>query len=795
MKFSLSCLKYFLNKNIKDSVICNQLTEIGLEVEDYVKKKYNFKNSIIGKVISIKKLNKCYIFKIYINKNVFIKLLSKKINCYKGMKLAIGIKEYKNFNINEVFLKKNIIKELKWKIYKYSDFNIFGNKNYVVEFPYNVKIGIFVKEYFKKNPEDTILINITPNRNDCLGILGIARDLSVLNNINLKNKYHIQKDIKKKSTKKFNILVQENNICSNYFLKIIKNIDLSIKTPFWIREFLRKSHIESINIVQDVVNYVSLELGQSIHIFDFDKINNNFLKIRLSKKNEKFFLKKNFYIKTVKDTIVLLNNEKIISLGGFINSKDFYINKNTKNIFLGSGVFNHSYIDRIKSNYKNYYLSYDSHFRKCEKYLSYFSLKKITKILLKLCGGKISSVNFFSKFHIKNNKKITLSYKKINKILGFKINKFVIIDILKKLKYCVFENLSKIKVFPPFFRSDILCIEDVISDIARFYGYNKIPSIPLKFFFNSNKVNTNLKKIKKINNFLLNKGYSEVINYSFSDFLSQKIFSKKHKLLKIINPISKDLSYMRASLFPGLIKVMLYNKNRQQDSCSIFESGLCFKKKMNKEFDINQFFVFSGIKSGFKQKKNWLYKDRKFNYYDLKYDVEFFLSYFFNYNEILFKKDSILGFDKNLCSKIYYKNTLIGSIGMLDNSVKKFFQFKDDVFAFEIFIKNLLFIEKKINEFFLYPYSSRDISIIISNKISSSEIVYICYQVSLKYIFNVYIFDVYQGKNIPKDKKSLSIRIFFKSNKKSLTNIEIESLLKQCLKTLKNKFQAELRSK
>ncbi|WP_343183628.1 phenylalanine--tRNA ligase subunit beta [Buchnera aphidicola] len=798
MKLSLSWLKLFLNKKIKNNVICNQLTKIGLEVENLVENKLNFKRSIVGKILSIKKKNNVYLCKIYINKTIYIKLKSKNKFLYIGMKLAIGLKKYKDFNINKILLySQSNINKLNWKIYTYSDFKLFGNKNSIVEFPKNIKIGTLVKNYFDKISNDTILINVTPNRNDCLGLLGLSRDLSVINNFKLKMLYKIKKNIVlKKNTDKLNFLIKKNNFCFSYFFKILENINISIQTPFFIRECLRKSHIKSINIVSDVINYVSLELGQSIHVFDYDKIKNNSIEIRLSKKNDKFYLKKNLSFNLFKNTLVILNNKEIISLGGFIQSKKFSITKKTKNIYLGSGVFNNFLIDRIKNKYKNYYLSYDNHFRKCDTNLCLTALNRISKILIKYCSGNITSMNYLNKKYSRDNKKIIISYKNINKILGFKISKFIILNILKKLKYIIYEKLNKLEVIPPSFRIDILCMEDVISDILRFYGYNKVPSIPLKFNKIIPEKNFILKKINKIKNFLLYKGYFEVINYSFTDLLSQKFFIKKKKLLKIINPISKDYSYMRASLIPGLIKNVLYNKNRQKNSFSIFESGLCFKKKNDSEFNIVQNLFLSGIKSGFKNKKNWFYKDTKFNYYDLKSDIENILSFFFEFHKILFKKKFILGLDRNFSAKIYYKNDVIGYLGMLNNIIKNFYNLKDNVFIFEIFIDKLFFDKnKKINEFLSYPYSSRDISIIVSNDIPAIEIISLCYKISLKKIFKVYVFDVYTGTNIPINKKSLSIRIFFKNNKKNITNNEIESLLKKCLKKLKNKFNAKLRDK
>ncbi|MCW5197632.1 phenylalanine--tRNA ligase subunit beta [Buchnera aphidicola] len=796
MKFSLSWLKKFLNRDLKNSLICNQLTEIGLEVESLQKKKNFFKNSYIGKIISISNKSDKNILKIKFNKKFIINVLTKKKNFYIGMKLAVGLKnqdliDFKNFvKIN----KKNNL--LIWKIYTYYDFKIFGNKDYIVEFPKDQEIGILVEKYFNKFPDDLLTLNITPNRNDCLGIFGIARELSVINNFKLKNKFKHCNNLKKlKYNNDFKISISNHSICSSYFIKIIKNIDLSIQTPFWIRERLRKSHINSINIIYDVVNYVSLEYGQSIHIFDLDQFNKKKIKIRLSKSDESILLKKHSLVKIFKNTLVFENNGNIFSLGGYINSKNYLINENTKNIYIGSGVFKNSLINYIKKKYNKYYVSYDNYYRQCELNLCIFSLERISKILSKFFSGiHTSNICLINNRNIKKN--IVLSYKKVNKVLGFVINKFMVLNILKKLEYIIFEKLYKLIVIPPNFRSDIIYPEDVISDLIRFYGYNKLPSLPLELNSYIPKKNFVLNKLFKIKKFLSHKGYSEVINYSFTDKNSQKLFFKNRKLIKIINPISKDLSYMRTSLFPGLLKNLNYNVNRQQENFRLFESGLCFIKNKNKTLKTNQNLLLSGIISGSKFQKNWFNKEIKFSFYDLKYDLEKFLLYFYNINNIYFKKSYINGFDANICAKIYFQNIKLGCIGLLSSSINKFFNIINNIFAFELFIEKIPILKKNpIQEFSFYPYSVRDISIIISNSISALDVIKECYKISLENIFKITIIDVYQGDKIPKNKKSLSLRIFFKNLKKNFTSNDIEILFRKCIHKIKVKFQAVLRDK
>jgi phenylalanyl-tRNA synthetase beta chain len=794
MKLSLSWIKKKLFKKIKNSLICHQLTQIGLEV-DFVKKKNNFKNAYIGKIVKIillEKINSLFYFKIKLNKNVFVKVLSENKNCYLGMKLAVGIK--KNFKLKNKLKKKKI--SLKGEIYNYSDFKIFGNKNNIVEFPKDEIIGQNVQKYFEKINNDIVNITIPHNRNDCLGVIGIARELSVINNCKLNFDFDDLENIKNQLLiKKYKISIFNRKICSNYFVKIVQDIDISIKTPFWIREKLRRSNIFSKDIVSDIVNYISLELGQSIHVFDFDKIKGHKIDIRLSSCKEKIQIDENLFLNIFPETVVISNQFDIFSLGGYIHSSNFLINRFTKNIYIGAAVFHESVIDKIKKKYNQYYHSYDHYYRKCEEKLCLLALEKISFMINKLCGGTIKYIGY-SHINLNLNKKFFLTYKKINKLLGFFINKYTIINILKRLEYCFFEKLHLLEILPPFFRLDVLCSEDIISDIIRFYGYDKFFSFPLHVSSTFSKKNYIFQNLLKIKRFLHNNKYNEVINYSFTNKKSQNLFFHNRKIVKIINPISNDFCCMRKSLFPGLLKNLQYNFNRQVKTVRFFESGLCFVKKNEKDFKINQFLALSGIISGYKYQKSWLYKEKKFSFYDLKNDVENFLYFFYDLKKILFKHSYILGFDRNICAEIYYQNIKIGCIGMFDHTVKNYFNLSEDVFSFEIFIKKIpKNISFNIQEFFLYPHSERDFSIIISKDIPVSKILSQCYKVSCKYIFYVKVFDLYFGKNIPKDKKSLSITIFFKNNKRNFVDNEVNDLLYLCINKLKKKFNAILRDK
>lgn len=790
MKLSEHSLRNWIDTKLSIEVICEQITNSGLEVEEIKLNINNFKNIFIGEVISFKihpYNDNLLVLKVNIGKKI-INIINNKNYIQKNIKVlvaCIGSEIIYNKKIISLNI-KGIISE--GKLCTFHDIGIFNKINKIIKLPFFAPIGIELKD-FNFYKDKIIKINTTFNRTDTFGAFGIAREVAILNNLefpklkNIKIPINFKKDIK--------ILINKN-INYNCFGRIIKNINLKTKTPIWIKEKLRKYHINNVNIVVDIINYIFIELGQSLYTFsflnDFDNINVCFLKSHIILKNNK-----DIYLN---DKILILKNKnKILSLLGNIDYNLFPININENNLFLGSffidpNILNNS-IYQFKINNK---IKLNDYFVDPENQLKV--IEYATYLFLKICGGYTSNItNIQSEKYFKYiNREIKLYYKNIIKIIGFNICYYFIENILKKIGYTFFRKKDFWIIIPPSWRSDLLFEEDILSDIMRIYQYDKIISTPLITYNNFVKDDILENYLKRVKYTLVDLGYYEVINYSFIDPDIQKVIYPNKKFLFLQNPISKDMSCMRISLWPGLIKNLLYHQNRQYEEVCLFESGLCFFPIKQKKKFVKQNLYFSGIIGNLNYKYHWDVSAKKFDFYDLKGHVESIFDSIGYLKSIKFKKSIISGLHISNSVEIFFNNIFIGYMGELDPFLLNYFNINYSTFLFEIFWYKIHFkrlnLINKVSEF---PYSKRDISIIIDEKILVEDIILFCKKQFISEIVKIYIIDIYTGNPIVKGKKSVTLTFIFQSMYKTFKDIEIDHMINDCVKKIYYKFHAILR--
>ncbi|CAL4319572.1 phenylalanine--tRNA ligase subunit beta [Buchnera aphidicola] len=800
MKFSKKWLFEWINPLVNGVEICNQMTQAGLESEILINKSNQFKKIVVGKIIYCDihpKSKKLKILQVKIEKEKNIQVISNAKNCKIGIKVAVAVKGSTIFKNKKVF-SKVIMNELSEGILcSFQELGMFDNyTNNIIELPFNALIGEDVQKYFPLN-DSIINISIPSNRADVLGIIGIAREVSVLNNLNF---FQLKKNflpVKIKSLGNIKILTCKES--PKYIGRIIKNVNLSVDTPFWMKEKLRSSHIFlEKNIIFNIINYVLIELNQPLHICSWNSNNIN-LKVRFSKKNEIFKIKEKKSIILEKKIVVVTNKKsEIIFIPSGLNSKDNAISFNTSNVLLSSIFLTPEYAKTL-SNHK--YISHkilETYKRGIDFKLQTYAVEYATALVVQICGGFSGSIikeNVFSNYF--KEKKVFLHLEKIKKILGYTINIIEIKKILINLGFELSEYKDNIwRVIIPTWRYDLFFEEDIISEIIRIKGCNKILSTPIKSKNIVNKKNELLFCLKDIKNMFLYKGYSEIISYSFINPLQQNYFIKNEKTINLLNPISIEMSSMRQTLFVGLLNTIAYNQNRQETSIRLFETGLCFKINENKEFEIKQELFISGAISGAITEKHWNIADRKLNYFDLKDDLEsmFFLTGY--HSSISFFPKIFPGLHCQQSAEILLNDISIGRIGTLNPILIKKFNLKDIVFLFEISIKNLFpFNFFSIKNISVYPSSNKDISFLISDKIFFNDVYKECQLISPKNIKKVSLIDIYTDKKFFKGMKSMTISLFFQNQFKTLMEDEILKLVEKCILRLKAKFNIILRNK
>ncbi|WP_168892527.1 phenylalanine--tRNA ligase subunit beta [Enterobacteriaceae endosymbiont of Plateumaris pusilla] len=806
-------------------ILSEQLTMLGLEVEKIepiCKKKID--NIFIGQIVNCEfnKDKNIYNLTIDIGSNKLYKVQSNAVNCKNKIKIifaTINSFLYKKYVNNQKF---NFLLQSEGllcskKILGFENNLYEKDKNYIIELNNDIEIGQDAFKYLELN--DNILhINIPYNRSDCYSIMGIARDLSTKkkeNNYLFKFPYKFSFTPKKQNNK-INVSINKNanKYNLNYFFCIINDINLQNKIPFLMKERLQKSGIliSDSNPLLSISNYIFLELGYPVYFYDLNKIKGNIC-IKEYENISNYFLidENNKKISLLKNTLILEDEEKILSIPSLVQNKEIIINMNTKNILLECFFLDPDIIKKLSNKYK----LFNSFLYLYERGLDPLIQKKIIiraiNLILKIFGGQSSNIkvintqNYISNYSIL--KKIKLYFIKIEQVLGFfiKINK--IIDIINKLGFkIIFKTNNYCIIQIPSWRYDIKIEADIIEEIIRIYGYNNIPENHIKINLIETNINQNLilnknnllskfNNIQKIKNILINKKYNEVINYSFINPKIQSLMFPKEKFIKLYNPISIEMSVMRTSLLCGLINNIIYNQNRQQKSLRFFENGLCFKIDKNREFGISQKLMLGGIINGKLNEEHWSLSNKNVDFYDLKGDIECIFNFLGKTDQIEFRSISEINvFHPHQSSSIYLDNIFIGYVGVIHPYIQSYLGINENTILFELECEKILnTTEIKIKKISKLPLNRRDISFIIKEHIPFINIIEECKNTKIKQIIDINLFDVYQGINIPKGYKSFTISFIIQDITHTLHDNEINNIVQLCINKLKIKFQIILR--
>ncbi len=798
MKFTVGWLKDYLEFDYSVSDLCNKLTDIGLEVEKVSDPSKTLKNFKIAKILkktphpNADKLSLCEVFDGKENLQIVCGAKNARENLITVL-APIGTIIFSGEK-NEFKIGKSKIRgeESNGMLCSEEELGLSDSSEGIIELNENFKIGDKYSQYI--SDEDIMIeVAITPNRVDCAGVYGIARDLFAADFGKLKKKKIFK--IQSKFKTEINLVNKlKNSDCPDFSIRLIKNLENKNSSANLVKRF-EKTGLKVISSLVDVTNFITVDICRPLHVFDYDKIKGN-LTIRHSKKGEKFLGLDDESYELDDGMIVICDDSGVISLAGILGGKKTACDDNTKNVLIESAYFLPASI--IKSGRKLNIQS-DARYR-FERGIDPDSviegIEYATEMILKTCGGEPGSIVSDGEKIAKNNK-IQVEKAFFERILGVEISDQFIHDKLNKIG-CDLEVNESLVVTPPSWRSDIKIKEDLVEEIARLYGLEKIPSIPLISQNSVNKKKTpDIQVLRnKIKKMLVSRNIFEIITWSFTDEKTQKLFGEKDNFLNITNPISSELSCMRSNLLPNIISAIKKNINKNFDNFSFFELGPVF---LGKEPD-EQFDNICVVRSGKINEKSWIENERNFDFFDVKAD----LSSVLNCLEM-----DIDNFDIFRESKPYYhpgksgslliSDEIIGFFGELSPVILNSFDIKNKLVAFELNLTKLLKFykkkEKSKNPLIASQYqaSKRDFSFELDKNIFSLEVIKLIKTTNSKLIKSVKVFDSYEGEKISENKKAVGFEVTIQSNEKTLTDDEINEISEKIIFKVKKKYDAKLR--
>jgi phenylalanyl-tRNA synthetase beta chain len=653
-------------------------------------------------------------------------------------------------------------------------------------------------KYFKSTGEKAMDIAITPNRPDCLGIRGIARDLASSGLGQLKKQPPIKIKQKFKNPIKISIKKEKDQGCGIFGSIYIKNVK-NKESPDWLKKKIISLGLKPISAIVDATNYIMFDLNRPLHAYDADKIDQEII-VRNSKKGESFEALDNKKYILQNNMCAITDKSGVLGLGGIIGGTRSGTEFSTKNILLESAYF---FPSPIRKTSKLLNIDTDAKYR-FERGIDpesvILGLELGMCMILDMCGGEPSKFSIVGK--LKDERKvINLESEKFSKVVGFSITSSEIKKILSSLGCSLSMRGKNMKVLPPTWRPDLKEDIDLIEEIVRIKGYDKIPLIRPEKENIKDTLNYKQKLFHFAQRSVASKGYIETVTWSFTDSKTDILFSELKSEIKLSNPISSDLDVLRSSLYSNLIIGAKKNIHRNFEDLMLFEIGPVFNGSKPGE----QSTMIGAIKTGKYSRKNWIEKERSFDIFDIKNDVLRTLS------EIGIESSKISISSK---TKKWYHPGRSGLIslgsangpelayfGEIHPSIIQKLDLRvESVLGLEIFLDNIPESRKKIREnksqFIVSDYQRvvRDFAFVIEDKYSSGEIISLVENIDKKLIKSVKIFDIYQGENIEKEKKSIAFNVTFEPKDKTLSEADIEKISKKIISTVQEKTDATLRS-
>jgi phenylalanyl-tRNA synthetase beta chain len=806
MKFSESWLREWVNPALSSDDLAHQITMAGLEVDGVDPVAGEFSGVVIGEVVECgphPDADKLQVTKISlgdyssttVEKGELVDIVCGAKNCRLGLKVAVA-------TVGAVLPGDFKIKKAKLRgvpsfgmLCSESEIGLADDSDGIMELASDAPLGQCVREYLDLN-DVTIDVDLTANRGDCLGLKGLAREVGVLNSLEVTEPtitvaVPTIDDV-------ITINIEANEACPRYLGRVIKGINPNATTPLWMVEKLRRCGTRSIDPVVDVTNYILLELGHPMHAFDLAKLDGG-INVRFANKDEKLTLLDENEVTLKEGTLVIADENKALAMAGIFGGLDSGVTSNTTDIFLESAFFAPL---AILGKARQYGLHTDAshrYERGIDPTLQHDAIERATELLLAIVGGQAGPVvEAKSDADIPQTKDVSLRRKMLDSRIGHHIEDAQVSEILTRLGFTVKttgEDEAKVwQVIVPAYRFDIKIEVDLIEEVARIFGYNNIPNIAPKATLKmcaQKEADLSLSSLKQT---LVNRDYQEAITYSFVDPKVQALLHPGQEVMTLPHPISSEMSVMRLSLWTGLLQSMVYNQNRQQGRVRLFETGLRFVPDESAENGVRQENMIAGVISGQRVDEHWSMEKAATDYYDIKGDIEALLALTCDAQGYEFSKAEVDALHPGQTAKITKDGVFVGCVGTLHPELERKLGLNGRTLIFELLLSEVL-VQKipEASDISRFPANRRDLAIVVNEDVDAKKVLQLIEKVGGNYLIDLNLFDVYQGQGIDDGFKSLAIALVLQDTSKTLEEKDITDVIDRVVATLKTELNASLR--
>jgi phenylalanyl-tRNA synthetase beta chain len=791
MKIVESWLREWVDSGLDIEALAHRLTMLGLEVDAVDIQGEGLEGVLVAEVAEVYQhpdADRLSVCKVDAGGDELLKVVCGAPNVVAGMKspLALPGTELPN----GLKLRKTKIRgvESNGMLCSAIELGLGDDADGIIDLPVDAPVGESLATYLGL-PDTVIDLDLTPNRGDCFSVLGVARDIAALTN--LEPKSADVDPVKATSDAILPVEIPLPEGCPSFAGRLIRGFDPHATSPLWMLERLRRAGLRGISPVVDITNYVMLELGQPLHAYDA-KLVQGAIAPRLAQKGEKVTLLDEKEISVNEDTLVISDDSGVIGLAGIMGGLSTAVSEATTDVFFEAAFWPPEF---MAGRARSYGMHTDASLR-FERGVDPDgqgrAVERATELLLEIAGGEPGPlVHQVADDHVPHRPPIHLRRDRISHLLGLFVSDEIVTDILVRLGLQVRDAGDGWNVVPPSYRFDITKEVDLIEEIVRIHGYDSVPETTEVAANALRAVTESTVDLERVATALVARDYEEAITYSFIDETANSMFNGSPSELVLSNPISSEMSVMRGSVLPGLASVAAANLARQQDRVRIFEIGKSFHGSLEEPEEVLRI---AALACGSAQPEQWGARSQPIDFFDIKCDLLAILELAGDVGEFSFEDAPHPVLQPGQSARIVRDGTGIGVIGKLHPKVARALDLKRDAFVFELDAFRALTSAPPVAEpVSKYPTIRRDLAVIVDETVSSEKLLSAVAAAAPDLIKEVRIFDIYQGPGIEAGLKSVAISLILQETSRTLTDDDADAVHGEAVQKLRHDFGAELR--
>ena len=793
MRFSEQWLREFVNPALDRAALASQLTLAGLEVDAIEPVAPAYEQVVIGQVVQLEphpNADKLRVTRVDVGTDTPLQIVCGAANVSVGVKVPTAL-------VGAVLPGGKTIGHAKLRgvdssgmLCSARELGLSEASDGLLLLPEDAPIGMSVRDYLLLN-DCSIELGLTPNRGDCLSVLGVAREVAALNNMSVT--FPRMAAITPQTDRVLPVSRSAEQACPRYLGRVIEGIRRDVSSPLWLQEKLRRSGVRSIDPVVDVTNFVLLELGQPMHAFDLDQLQQR-IEVRMARADEQLKLLDGNTVRLETNTLIIADANGPVALAGIMGGADSAVSAKTRDIFLESAFFSPAV---LAGRARHFGLATDSS-RRFERgvdpSLPRRALERATELLLALVGGAPGPiVESETPESLPQRLPIVLRGSRIERVLGRRFESGEVTALLSKLGLEVVATDAEVwRVTPPSHRFDLMIEADLIEELARMFGYAELPSSPPVSELHLPRISATVISETRARDLLVDRGYFEAITYSFVDPDFQRRITSDRVAAALTNPIASNMSEMRTSLWPGLIETLRHNLNRQQSRVRIFEMGNVYWRE---DSHYQQEKRIAGLITGSCLPDQWAAASRNVDFFDVKGDVECLLGLTGTEAEFIFESKPHGALHPGQSAAVRGREgQQLGWIGVLHPALQHELDIPQPVALFELQWKEgLPVLATRFQELSRFPAMRRDLALVVDVNISGQRIMNSARAAAGEWLQELQLFDVYQGEGVDSGKKSIALRLTLQDTLRTLKDDDVEAVIHRVLAQLKQDLGAILR--